>query len=329
MHTSEPLTPCDMCGGSAFRTRFVASDLRTGTGTGHVVATCRSCGLTQLNPRPSAETLAAAYPDWLWRDEIARGRTMPSRVAHALDLLSRRYPRPGTLLDVGCGPGAFLEGAVARGWRARGIEASQSQVDYCVARGLDAAYVADFPGMPDDGQRFDVVTFNHVLEHVPAPLAYLRRAFALVKRSGCVLIAVPNFDSISATVFGHYWMHLDAPRHLFQFTPRTLGRCVRAAGGTLVAVRAGDREDNATGARESLRRWVTYGLLRRPPAAVRVAASEAAGGAVSTAGDSPASLSLPKRMYRAYGNVMARFSERVGLADTIIAVAEVQDDGEP
>lgn len=284
--------------------------MRTGVHGAHAVVTCTQCGLTQLNPRPAAAELDAAYPDWLWRDELVRGRTAPSRVDHMLDLLAKYLPVPGTLLDVGCGPGSFLHGAMSRGWQAHGIESSQSQVEYCLAHGKSATFVADFPQMPDDDRRFDVVTFNHVLEHVPSPTTYLRKAFSLLKPGGKVFIAVPNFDSLHARLFGKYWMHLDVPRHLFQFTPQTLDCCIAAAGGNSIHTHAGDHDDNAAGARESLRRWVVYGLLKRPTAAVR-----------ADGPDALTTISLPRRIFRAYGNAMAHLCESLGTPDTIVAVA--------
>ncbi len=307
--------PCDICAGTKFQRRLSANDWRTAIAGSFEYVSCEQCGLTQLNPQPSTATLASAYPDWLWRDEITRGRTMPSRVTSTLNVLAAQFSNPETLLDVGCGPGSFLTGARMRGWQTRGIESSSSQVEYCRTNGLDVTFVDDFSTMPDDGMRYSAVTFNHVLEHVPSPVAYLRKAFSLLRPGGRVVVAVPNFDSLSARVFGQYWMHLDAPRHLYQFTPLSLERCVTAAGGRVTAIRPGDRDDNAAGARESLRRCVVHGIFRRPAVAVRASAS-----------DEHAPMSLPHRLYRLYGAAMAVFGESIGLADTLIAVTERSQD---
>ncbi len=301
---------CDTCGFQSMLPALTATDLRTGEPGVFRYVKCGQCGLVQMSPKPTSEQFTTAYAEWLWQDEIARGRTQPSRVSHALKQLADHGIRPGELLDVGCGPGTMLMGAVAAGWRARGIESSPAQVRHCLDQGLDAALVHDFPTYVDT-LRYDAVVFNHVLEHVPSPRAYLAKALSLLKPDGLVLIAVPNYGSLSRRLFGKYWVHLDAPRHLYQFTPRTLSLTVAKAGGFVLDQTVGDREDNATGARESLRRCLSYGLLNRSARATRA----------GMPADAALGMSLSRRIFRAYGEVMAALSEQMGLADTLIILA--------
>jgi SAM-dependent methyltransferase len=305
------LIPCGICGSDVFRRRFAATDLRIATPGSWDVATCAKCGVTLLNPPPSNEALAAAYPDWLWQNDIPRRNAKPYRVNRTLDVLARHVSPPGMLFDVGCGPGSLLAEATHRGWTASGIESSLAQVEHCRAHGHAAEHVADFTAMRDDGRRYDAVVFDHVLEHVPAPVAYLRKAFELAKPGGFVLIGVPNYASLSARAFGPYWMHLDPPRHLYHFTPKTLAACVSTAGGRVVRIETGDREDNAAGARESLRRWIIHGVVGRP----------AKPGKAATC-DAPPKPSLMQRLFDAYGVVASQIGNGLGMPDTIIAVAQ-------
>jgi len=225
--------------------------------------------------------------------------------------LARHVSPPGLLFDVGCGPGSLLAEATLRGWTAAGIESGLSQVEYCRSNGQNAEYVTDFPAMPDKGIRYDAVIFDHVLEHVASPVAYLEKAFGLTKPGGYVLIGVPNFASLSARVFGPYWMHLDAPRHLYHFTPRTLTECVARAHGRIVRIYTGDGEDNAAGARESLRRRILYGLLGRTPRAGRAPPAAA-----------PPQPSVVRWLFDAYGTAASQVGNLLGMPDTIIAIAQ-------
>ncbi|HKB23770.1 MAG TPA: class I SAM-dependent methyltransferase, partial [Methylomirabilota bacterium] len=79
--------------------------------------------------------------------------------------------------------------------------------------------------------RFDVVTAFHVLEHVPDPVAVLRRMLGWLAPGGLLIVEVPNAGGLGATLFGGAWSGLELPRHLSHFTPVTLERAVRLAGG--------------------------------------------------------------------------------------------------
>jgi len=67
-----PRIPCGVCGGESFRHRYAAADLRAATPGRYAVVACNHCGVSFLNPPPGNEALAAAYPDWLWQDDIPR-----------------------------------------------------------------------------------------------------------------------------------------------------------------------------------------------------------------------------------------------------------------
>ena len=110
------LIPCGICGSDVFRKRYATTDFRAATPGSWDVATCARCGVTLLNPPPGNEALAAAYPDWLWQNDIPRRNAKPYRVNRTLDVLARHVSPPGMLFDVGCGPGSLLAEATRRGW---------------------------------------------------------------------------------------------------------------------------------------------------------------------------------------------------------------------
>ncbi len=70
----------------------------------------------------------------------------------------------------------------------------------------------------------------HVLEHLPDPAAAIARAAELLRPGGRLLVSVPNVDSLQARLGGERWFHLDLPRHLFHFGPRSLSAMVERAG---------------------------------------------------------------------------------------------------
>ena len=60
----------------------------------------------------------------------------------------------------------------------------------------------------------DVVVLWHVFEHLPDPWAVLEAVARRLLPGGALLIATPNPNSFQLALFGRYWTHVDAPRHL-------------------------------------------------------------------------------------------------------------------
>jgi hypothetical protein len=76
---------------------------------------------------------------------------------------------------------------------------------------------AELFSLPAEG--YDAITLWHVLEHVHDLHPYLERLKALIKKGGRIFIAVPNYTSYDATVYGAAWAAYDVPRHLYHFSP--------------------------------------------------------------------------------------------------------------
>lgn len=225
---------CPLCGPSRTRTLFVARDRLLGGPGAFPVIRCLSCGLVFLNPRPTAAALGAYYPDAYYPLDadpdpaaLAVAGGLAARVAGQVERNGHSAP---SVLDIGCGTGLFLREARERGWTVEGIELSRSAVAYARERfGLPVRQGAlDEIALPDAA--FDVITMWHVLEHLPDPLAALRQAARALRPGGLLLLAVPNIGSLEARLFGRRWYSLDAPRHLYHFSPETLRALLERAG---------------------------------------------------------------------------------------------------
>ena len=102
--------------------------------------------------------------------------------------------------------------------------------------GLDVA-TGRFEDVDYPDSFFDVITMYHVLEHLYDPREALSKAYQLLRSEGLLVVAVPNFDSLQARLFRQRWYHLDAPRHLYHFTPRTLKMLLHKAGFKVLETR--------------------------------------------------------------------------------------------
>jgi 2-polyprenyl-3-methyl-5-hydroxy-6-metoxy-1,4-benzoquinol methylase len=209
---------------------------------------CTTCGLVALYPTPTFEETATFYPKTFWRTESKPGGE-PS-LAKRFETWYREHLieedfaivadvlRPGLRhLDVGCSTGDFITLCQAHGTISAGIELSEAAARHCrEQRGLDVI-VGDLTDTDFGDRRFDVITYNAVLEHVPNPYAHLVRCKSLLAPGGRVLIlGLPNLDSVGFKLSGKYWMNLDVPRHLHQFTRDSLTFMLDKAGFTATRV---------------------------------------------------------------------------------------------
>jgi SAM-dependent methyltransferase len=84
----------------------------------------------------------------------------------------------------------------------------------------------------------DLITMFHVIEHVDAPSAVLKRLASWLKPGGVLALETPNLDSWDARLFrDREWGGYHIPRHWTLFTPETLQPMLREQGLEPVALR--------------------------------------------------------------------------------------------
>jgi len=258
--------PCFLCGEAAADPLWTTPDRAFAVPGIYTVARCRRCGFLYQKPRVADAHLADCYPDhyprhqepspriplkgspgrvkaarWALASALGYAQLRDGSVGLLTRLRARRLARKirwdcppwtgqGRYLDVGCGSGAALGVASALGWKVAGIEVDEGAAAKA-RRFTDELHVGDVLTAPFAPGRFDVVTAFHVLEHVPDPVAVIRRALAWLAPGGLLIVEVPNAGGAGAAIFGRAWSGLELPRHLSHFSPETLERAVRQAGG--------------------------------------------------------------------------------------------------
>ncbi len=127
-----------------------------------------------------------------------------------------------TLLDVGCGTGDFLLVAEQDGWQVTGIELNQNAISLAKGKLQSTAFFESLFNPSLEGQKFDVITLWHVLEHLENTPQILSRLRSLLQPNGIIIIAVPNFKSFDAKYYQQYWAAYDVPRHLYHFSKKSI-----------------------------------------------------------------------------------------------------------
>jgi len=146
----------------------------------------------------------------------------------------RAFKSPGRLLDVGCGPGVFLDRARTGGWDGCGIELTEGNFRHAaeVLR-LDVRQgTLEEAGLQEGS--FDVVTLWDVIEHLPDPSRALQKICRLLKSDGLLCIETPNAGSVYRKILGKKWISFSEPSHIFAFDRKTLAALLRKAGYEVV-----------------------------------------------------------------------------------------------
>jgi len=129
-------------------------------------------------------------------DEVLRERGLETlRRANNRRVVARlldRGVRPGgTVLDVGCAHGWFLEEAGTHGLEAIGIEPDRriAEIARTHGRSIRSGY---FPDALVTGETFDAIVFNDVIEHLPDPRSAVEACRAHLASGGLLSLNLPT-----------------------------------------------------------------------------------------------------------------------------------------
>lgn len=243
------LTPraCSICGNTQLNRSVHSSELMFGTGEAFDYLHCAACGVLHLLDTPadmgrfypaksyySVHTRGQAVRQALrnWRDQIQESDTPFSSWIRryvpnlALAAMTAAMPRKSArILDVGCGDGALLRSLALLGYE------SLTGVDPLLDKASTTSKIHLIKGNLDrvEGQ-FDLISFHHSLEHIPDQLGTLIQAAKLLTVNGSILIRIPTSDSLAFIAYGPRWVQLDAPRHLFLHSHRSIKHIAEKAG---------------------------------------------------------------------------------------------------
>lgn len=144
--------------------------------------------------------------------------------------VNKKFPK-GSVLDVGCGNGEFLNGLKVTGWDIWGNDISEIAIRNTRKRTQSDDHIIQgeftlttFP------QQFDLISFWHVLEHINNPQAYANTAFQSLKTHGYMIGEVPNYSSLSFHLFKHHYSWIMLPEHNIYYTKESLHLILAKAG---------------------------------------------------------------------------------------------------
>jgi SAM-dependent methyltransferase len=166
---------------------------------------CRECGFQFFNPKLAGseefyDGLHTNRSDYYAPDRPENQRNASFAVEHGYQ----------SVLDVGCGVGFALDTAKRAGLKTYGIELSRSALDVASKKGHTV-----FPVLLENLARewegkFDLISLNQVLEHVPDPANLVRQCVKFLSPRGAIAIAVPSATGVLRFV---PWLPANWPPH--------------------------------------------------------------------------------------------------------------------
>ncbi len=185
--------------------------------------------ILKTHPQPTLDKLGSYYEFEDYISHTDGKRTLFEKMYHFIKrkairdkvkLINSYQPVKGRILDIGAGTGDFLLECKNQNWDILGIEPNDKAKGIALGKGIKFGDTIE----KLESNSFDVITMWHVLEHVPDVEHQVAELKRLLKPSGTIVIAVPNFKSYDAKYYKEFWAAYDVPRHLWHFSKTAIER---------------------------------------------------------------------------------------------------------
>lgn len=143
------------------------------------------------------------YNEWLYTAHIYDEGDSPFHKQLTAEVVTSyidplNLPKNSKILDLGCGPGYFLDEMKTRGYTdLTGVTLSPGDVKLCEDKGhtikrYDLSFIPQKDGYYDES--VDFIFLRHALEHSPYPVFSLMEYNRILKQGGRIYIEVPAPD---------------------------------------------------------------------------------------------------------------------------------------
>jgi len=247
--TPDPTTMvCRVCGNTDHNIHYDVKEMMLGLRSLHGYFECAECGCLQIETVP--ENIQDFYPsdDYYSYDKIeagkglkgfftkkrdlyaATGKCFLGKVMHRFQphdkLPSLQYTKVTTdskILDVGCGAAHLLHSMKEAGFKnLLGIDPfNKEEINYDNGLKVEKKSIHDL-SLKDEKGDWDLIMFNHSFEHVLDQHDVLEKAYTLLKPGGICMVRIPTVTSWAWRSYGVDWVQLDAPRHFFLHSIRSM-----------------------------------------------------------------------------------------------------------
>lgn len=176
---------CEACGFAVQTFEGIPVLLAHPQAVANAIAKAKTEGRGDWYEGPQVDQLTGPY-----RHHLRRRREYLDGV---LGKYIRNAKRPLTVLDLGCGDGIHLDWLRGYADALYGSDYNLLRLRRAAQRGLaKQLFLADVTNYPVRDDVFDIVFFNHVIEHIPDDRTALAEARRILKPGGILILGTPN-----------------------------------------------------------------------------------------------------------------------------------------
>ena len=211
---------CPVCNGIEYDIAFKKENF-----TGKL---CSNCGLVFISP-----VLEDSHG--LYTDDKSSSPSKYYRLSYHSDYktfirrikLIEKYTVKGSILDIGCSTGNFMEAAMKNGWEnVCGVEPNPVSANECKKKNLKVIEgFADKELVKKIQDAFDAIYIGDVIEHVENPVEILNIVNRILGGEGIIMIVTPNFDSFIVRK-----LQIKPYEHLLYFNETSLRNLLKICG---------------------------------------------------------------------------------------------------
>lgn len=244
MSNNEELT-CMICGNDKNNVQYEVGEMMFGTGEKFNYFQCSECACLQIEKVP--ENIGKYYPSGYYSFNTVpavekikmlqssyqfSGRGVAGRLISKIipggkkviyDFLSKELSKgsisfDSSILDVGTGNGELLNMFASLGFKNLcGIDPYMSE-DRVRDNGvrLLKQQLTELDG------KYDIIMFNHSFEHIYEQTETMKALSNLLTEKGVCIIRMPLVSSYAWEHYGVNWCHIEAPRHFFLHSVKSM-----------------------------------------------------------------------------------------------------------
>jgi len=149
--------------------------------------------------------------------------------------------KTGTLLELGCGSGEFLNVFAKKGWKVMGGDISKKAVEIAKTKyKLNVKYCNINSTLPFKKDSFDVIIAGELIEHSINDLEFINKVYNLLKKEGYFIFTTPNLVSLKNRIimlFGYEPRYAVASFHYHVYTKDLLTSLIKESNFSKFEIR--------------------------------------------------------------------------------------------
>ncbi len=208
---------CRICGEKGNFDTYLVQEMMQGTREEFEYFVCDRCQCLQIAEIP--ENLGDYYGENYYSFQVAENPDLK---------FEKPVFKQTKVLDVGCGGGAWLLQKAMEGWgNLYGCDPFLEKDRHFGQRvTIRNCSIHEMEG----DATFDIIHMSDSFEHMTDPLEVLKSVRRLLKSDGYLYMSIPTYPNIAFEQFGTHWYQLDAPRHIFLHSKKSLEWLAKASG---------------------------------------------------------------------------------------------------